>query len=241
MLHIFDNADTLIQQQADFIVTAARDAIAKRGHFSLVLSGGSSPKKLYTLLSSPAYADKIDWPKVYFFLGDERYVPLNHADSNFLMASQSLFTPLNIGGHQLFPVNTALTPPQAAQAYQRDIENFFGDKPRQFDLVLLGLGDDAHTASLFPHTTVLHEKTALVKEIYIDKVSMFRITLTAPLINQAHNISFLLFGASKAPAVHSIIEGERNLDLYPAQLIKPAHGTLHWFMDNSAAQQLKLK
>lgn len=239
MLHIFDKVDSLFTAIADFIVAKAADAIAKEGRFSLVLSGGNSPKKLHELLASDAYRDKIDWSKVFFFFGDERYVPATHQDSNFLMAKNTLFDPLNIPKSQVFPINTSLPPAGGAKAYEKDIQNFFGSSPVKFDVIILGLGDNSHTASLFPHTAVLHEKDALVKEEYIEEVKMYRITLTAPTINDAHYIAFLLYGAGKAEAVKHILEDERNIEEYPAQLIQPTGGELHWFMDEAAADKLK--
>lgn len=241
MLHIFDKVDTLFTSIADFIVAKAKEAIAKEGRFSLVLSGGNSPKKLHELLTSEKYRDAIEWNKVFFFFGDERYVPANHPDSNFLMAKNTLFDPLNISKSQIFPINTSLPPAGSAKAYEKDIVTFFGAKQPNFDFIILGLGDNSHTASLFPHTNVLHEKEALVKEEYIEEVKMYRITLTAPIINKAHNIAFLLYGAGKAEAVHHILEDERNIDEYPAQLIKPVGGELHWFMDEAAAGKLESK
>jgi 6-phosphogluconolactonase len=135
-------------------------------------------------------------------------------------------------------MNTDLAPEAAAAAYENDIRAYFADKPVHFDLVLLGLGDNSHTASLFPHTPVLHEKTALVKACYIDEVKMFRITLTAPCINHAHAVAFLVFGASKKEAVKHILVDASDIDAYPAQLIKPVHGQAHWFMDKPAAALL---
>jgi len=239
MLHIFDKVDTLFTSIADFIVAKSKEAIAKDGRFSLVLSGGNSPKKLHELLASEKYRDQVEWSKVFFFFGDERYVPANHPDSNFLMAKNTLFDPLNISKSQVFPINTSLPPAGSAKAYEKDILTFFGNKPASFDVVILGLGDNSHTASLFPHTAVLHETEALVKEEYIEEVKMYRITLTAPIINKADYITFLLYGAGKAEAVRHILEDERNIEEYPAQLIKPIKGELHWFMDDGASSKLK--
>ena len=239
MLHIFDKVDLLFLSIADFIVAKAKESISREGRFSLVLSGGNSPKRLHELLASEKYRNQIEWEKVFFFFGDERYVPANHSDSNYLMAKTTLFDPLKISKAQIFPINTSLPPAGAAKGYEKDIVTFFGGKPPHFDLIILGLGDNSHTASLFPHTDVLQEKEALVKEEYIEEVKMYRITFTAPLINQANQVAFLLFGAGKAEAVYHILEDERNIEQYPAQLIKPQAGELHWFMDRDAASKLK--
>ena len=239
MIKIFKEGAEVLAALADFIVSRAKEDIDRQGRFTIALSGGSSPKKLYELLASDAYRHKIAWEKVFFFFGDERYVPLYHKDSNYLMAVRALFDPLNISQEHVFSVNTALPPADAARDYEERIQNHFGNFQCRFDLVLLGLGDNSHTASLFPYTKVLHEAKSLVKEIFVDEVNMYRITFTAPLINAAHNIAFLVYGAGKADAVYHILEDARNIDAYPAQLIKPADGTLYWFMDEAAASRLK--
>ncbi|HEY5823243.1 MAG TPA: 6-phosphogluconolactonase [Cyclobacteriaceae bacterium] len=239
MIHVFETPDDLITATADFVVAQSKKAIQNHGRFSLVLSGGSSPKKLHELLASNKYRNLIEWSKVFFFFGDERYVPADHADSNYLMAKNTLFDPLQIPAGQVFKMNTTLSPTESAQAYEKDILAFFSDKSIRFDLIILGLGDDSHTASLFPHTSVLREKDALVKSLYIEKVKMDRITLTAPLINQSHQIAFLVYGAGKADAIHHVIEGATNIEEHPAQLIDPKAGDLHWFIDKAAGSKLK--
>ena len=238
MKHIYTDADTLLAALADFVVTKANEAIQQHGRFSFVLSGGSSPKKLFELLASDRYRKQIDWTKVFFFFGDERYVPADHPDSNYLMAKKALFDALQISPGQIFRMKTELAPEEAALAYEKDLQGYFVNNLVRFDLVLLGLGDDAHTASLFPHTSVLQEKDSLVKALYIEKVKMNRITLTAPCINQAAAIAFLVYGPSKAEAVQHILDGGQNIQEYPAQLIRPNGGSLHWFLDEAAASRI---
>lgn len=238
MKHIYKDADSLLTALADFVVTKANEAIQQQGRFSFVLSGGSSPKKLFESLASDRYRKQIDWTKVFFFFGDERYVPADHPDSNFLMAKKALFDVLQISPGQIFRMKTELAPEEAARAYEKDLQGYFVNTLVRFDLVLLGLGDDAHTASLFPHTSVLEEKDALVKALYIEKVKMNRITLTAPCINQAAAIAFLVYGPSKTEAVWHVLEGGQNIQEYPAQLIRPNGGSLHWFLDEAAASRI---
>lgn len=238
MLKIFNTPETVLTALGDFIAEKANEAIASKGRFNIALSGGSSPKKLYELLASDKYRTKIEWTNVFFFFGDERYVPLYHRDSNYLMTVHALFEPLAIPNDNIFSVNTTLTPADAAKDYEQRLLDHFLETPCQFDLILLGLGDNSHTASLFPHTSVLHEKKALVKEIFVDEVNMYRITFTAPLINAAHHIAFLVYGAGKAEAVHHILKDPTNIELYPAQLIKPTSGDLFWFMDEGAAAKV---
>src|SRR5688572_24427934 len=198
MNHIFKTPDELLVALADLIVNEAGNAIQKHGRFSFVLSGGSSPKKLFELLASESYREKIKWAHVYFFFGDERNVPADHADSNFLMAKKALFDPLQIADDHIFRMKTELGPAEAAANYEQSLLYYFGDKPVNLDFILLGLGDDAHTASLFPHTTVLKEDTALVKEVFVEKLNTYRITLTKKCINQARHVVFLVYGAGKA-------------------------------------------
>ncbi|TWR30595.1 6-phosphogluconolactonase [Mucilaginibacter pallidiroseus] len=240
-LKISSTESEVLENLAAFFAEAAQKAIADHGRFSVALSGGSSPKKLHELLVSK-YADKIDWDKVYFFFGDERDVPLDDAQSNYLMAKQTLLDPLGIDPEHVFPVQTALGADKAAQAYTESIATYFNGHSAAFDLIILGLGDNSHTASLFPYTPVLQEESAAVEALYIDEVKMNRITFTAPLINIAHNIAFLVYGKGKAEAVKHILEDERNIELYPAQLIKPTNnGKLLWFLDAAAASALSNK
>ena len=237
-LNVLDTPEQVISAAADFFVEIAEEAIATRSRFSVSLSGGSSPKKLYELLASDQYQNKVDWSKVYFFWGDERYVPQDHPDSNYLMVKKALFEPLSISDAQIFPVNTSLSPEASAKAYAEDIATFFDGKGIEFDLQLLGLGDNSHTASLFPHTPILHDDSVSVKEVWLDDQQVYRISMTARMINQARYTAFLVYGQGKAEAVHHVIEGERNIEEYPAQLIKPLDGELLWFMDKAAASKL---
>jgi len=240
-LNIYKSEDEVLDGLAKYFVDIAAKSIAEHGQFSVALSGGNSPKKLYELLASDKYKDKVEWAKVHFFFGDERYVPHTDPQSNYLMAKKAILEPLELSYRQIFPVNTSVSPEEAAARYTNDINLYFAGFEPQFDLVLLGLGDNSHTASLFPHTPVLHDKTSSVKEVYLDDQKVYRITMTAPLINLAHHIAYLVYGQGKAEAVHHVIEDKTNIEEYPAQLIKPSDGDLQWFMDESAAAQLKNK
>jgi 6-phosphogluconolactonase len=237
VLHIAENIDALIVDVAEFFVEECKNSILTSGRFTVALSGGSSPKKLYTLLASEQYRSRIEWSKIFFFFGDERFVPANDPQSNYRMAKETLFDPLRISADQIFPVDTAVSPAESARKYEQAIRKIFGSDCK-FDLILLGLGDNSHTASLFPHTKVLHEKQALIKEVFVNEVNQFRITFTAPLINNAKVIAFLTFGALKADAVHHILRDPFNPEEYPAQLIKPLSGIVHWFLDKEAAARV---
>jgi len=237
-LNIFNTEEEVLNALAAYFVKVAQDSIAAKSKFSVALSGGSSPKKLYQLLASPAYSGEIDWEKVYFFFGDERNVPKDSPDSNYLMAKKALFDPLEISTLNIFPVDTSLPPADAAKKYFEDIEQFFDEDELAFDLVLLGLGDNSHTASLFPHTPVLHDTTPGVKEVWLEDQQVFRITMNAPLINEAKQIAFLVYGEAKAIAVHHVLEDEENIEEYPAQLIDSIVGEVQWFLDEAAAENL---
>ena len=234
-INIFKTEEEVIENLALYFFTVARHAIAESGKCSVALSGGNSPKKLYELLSSPAFKDKIEWQKLDFFFGDERYVPKEDSQSNYKMARETLFEPLQIEPTHIFAIDTTLQPDEAAEKYEADIQNYFYNNPMLFDIILLGLGDNAHTASLFPHTAVLNDTTASVKAVFLEDQKVYRITFTAPLINNARNIAFLVYGKTKAIAVQQVIEGKKDIQNSPAQLIAPFTGQLQWFLDTAAA------
>ncbi|PJJ60813.1 6-phosphogluconolactonase [Hymenobacter chitinivorans] len=236
-LHVHAAPDAVLHGLAEYFVAQARAAIAGRGRFSVALSGGNSPKKLYELLAAAPYRAQVAWDKVYFFFGDERNVPPTDPESNYRMAREALLDPLDIADAQVFPVDTSLPPAAAAEAYTRTIQAFFAPEDAVFDLVLLGLGDNSHTASLFPHTPVLHDTSVGAREVFVEEKQAYRITLTAPLLNQARAVAFLVYGADKAAAVQQVMQGARNVEEFPAQLIAPA-GELHWFLDMAAAAAL---
>lgn len=240
-INVFNTEEEVLEGLANYFVDVAAKSIADHGQFAVALSGGNSPKKLYKLLASPKFRDRVEWGKVHFFFGDERYVPQTDPQSNYLMAKKTILETLDLSYRQIFPVDTSLSPAEAAAKYTNDINHYFAGVAARFDLVLLGLGDNSHTASLFPHTPVLHDNTASVKEVFLEDQQVFRITMTAPLINQAHHIAYLVYGDGKAEAVHHVIEDKRDIENYPAQLIKPKNGDLQWFLDTKAASELKKK
>ncbi|WP_374948599.1 6-phosphogluconolactonase [Mucilaginibacter sp.] len=237
-LNIFKTESEVLASLAGFFEACAKEAIDNNGRFAVALSGGSSPKKLHELLVKE-YCDKIEWDKVYFFFGDERDVPLTDAQNNYLMAKQTLFDPLGIDPSHVFPVQTSLGAEEAAKDYTRNLIHFFDGESATFDLIILGLGDNSHTASLFPHTSVLKDETASVQALYIDEVKMNRITFTAPLINIAQHTAFLVYGQGKAEAVKHILEDAQNFPEYPAQLIEGKD--VQWFLDKPAASKLENK
>ena len=237
--HIKKEQSELIEEYALLLLEKGNNALKLKGKFNLVLSGGASPKALFNLLSTEDYRNRIDWSKVFFFFGDERYVLANNPEYNGLMATQFLFNPLGILPHQIFLVNTDLTPDAAAANYQQRLRDHFSWEKIVFDFIMLGMGGDAHTASLFPETSILDSKEATVNAVLI-KENIWRISMTAPLINQATCVAFLTFGESKAKALQHVWEGEKNPHLYPSQLIAPKKGDLHWFVDEEAASLITI-
>lgn len=238
-LLIYKTKPELLNDLAEYIIAIGEKAIAENDCFNFVLTGGNSPKELYNMLAT-TYSEKLDWTKVYFFVGDERNVPPGHESYNGLMAKKSILDPLNVAADHIFFVDTTLEPEKAAITYAKAISEHFKGADLSFDLILLGMGDDAHTASLFPETEVLNSTEVTVDSVYVDKLSTYRITFTAPLINKAKNVAFLVFGESKAEAIKHVIEDEqKNTKLYPSQLIDPIDGGLTFFLDAEAAQLLE--
>ncbi len=234
-IKVFPTDGELTRAAAALIIDTAKAAVTSKGRFSISLSGGHTPEQLYALLANQPYKNEIPWDKTYIFWGDERCVALDDKDNNAHMAKVQLLDYIDIPATNIFPMPVNLPPIQAAMEYERSIRNFFKDQPAAFDLILLGLGENGHTASLFPGTDVLSERSRLVKEVYVDEVGMFRITMTAPLINQARNIVFLVAGEGKAEILNTVLNSTAK---YPAQMIKPIDGNLYWFIDKKAAAKL---
>jgi 6-phosphogluconolactonase len=191
------------------------------------------------LLAGAPYKDRIDWGKLHIFWGDERAVPFNDSRNNAKMTFDHLISKVPVVREQVHIMDTTLPPAESAKAYEAILHKYFGEEGTTFDLVLNGMGDDGHTLSLFPHTTVIHEKKAWVTSFYLDAQQMYRITLTAPVVNRAQKVVFLTFGANKSNALFEVLKGARNVDEYPSQIIQPADGDLHWFVDEAAAAQVR--
>lgn len=242
MVQVFENKNQLSQAAAELFVKVAQEAVKQRGRFTVALTGGSSPVQLYEMLTEPPYAEEVPWAQTYVFWGDERWVPLTDERSNARMARETLLSKVPVPLGQIYPMWAENAPPEDFALHYEELlhRHFYEENPR-FDLILLGMGDDGHTASLFPHTGVVHERSRWVRAYYLESQSMYRITLTAPLLNQARNICFLIFGESKAHALHEVLEGKPNPEEYPAQLIQPEKGELRWYVDQDAAALLERK
>lgn len=242
MIKIFTDLEELNNFAAEKFVEIATQAIEKRGSFTVALAGGSTPKSLYQLLASENFKDKIDWKKVHFFFGDERNVLPENDESNFKMANKSLFQPLKIAETNIFRWQTKLENAETiATDYAEKIKKFFQLKENdllKFDLILLGIGADGHTASLFPFTEALQKTDKIAVANYVEKLKTTRLTLTFPTINNARNIIFLVAGAEKAETLQAVLEGEFSPEKLPSQNVQPKDGNLFWLLDKNVAKLL---
>jgi 6-phosphogluconolactonase len=239
-LQVFPSIDALNIAAADFIIQTATAAIAARGRFAISLSGGNTPSKLFALMTQQPYLGDMPWDKTFIFWGDERCVPLDDPRNNAHVAKSVLLDKINIPAGNIHRIPTDLTPADAAMAYEKTLRDFFDAGPQHFDLIMLGLGSNGHTASLFPHTPVVDDKTIGIREVYLTDDKAYRISMTAPLINLAHHILFLATGADKASTVKTILQGDYNPAEYPAQLIQAAPGVIHWYVDREAAAEVEM-
>ena len=222
----------------------ARTTIQGSGHFTVALSGGSTPRNLYSLLAAQS---DVPWSQIRFFFSDERHVPPDHPDSNYRMANESLFSRAPIPQENIFRVPAEIPDADtAAQSYEQTLRQFFqlGDEKEddalpRFDLILLGLGPDGHTASLFPGTAALHEDERLVAANWVEKFKTWRITFTYPVLNNAAAVLFMATGAGKQEALLQVLQGKPDEETYPAQGIKPTNGSLIWLVDQEAAGPMR--
>ena len=230
----------LFQAAAEEVILAASEAIQQYGRFTIALSGGSTPRSLYTLIAANANSI-LPWRQIFFFWGDERHVPPTDAESNYRMAEETILSKVPVPAANIFRV-PAENPDAsaAAEAYEQTLRKFFalapGEFPR-FDLILLGMGPDGHAASLFPETAALREKSRLVVANWVEKLHTHRITLTLPVLNAARRVAFLVSGADKAAVLREVLEGNAPGEKYPSKLIRPS-GKLIWFLDRAAASEL---
>ena len=239
-VQIYETPELLARAAADLFVTLARSATTERP-FSVVLSGGNTPRSLYELLATDEFKTQVNWEVVHVFFGDERPVPPDHPASNYGMARAALLSRVTIPDVNVHEISGVGDPSANASAYEAELKSCFARSHwPQFDLVLLGMGDDGHTASLFPGTAAVHESRKWVVANWVERLKEFRITLTAPAINAAANILFLVTGGNKAPRLAEVVNGPFQPDKLPAQLIKPDRGVLMWMADAAAAGQLRV-
>ncbi len=235
---VLSDPEHLAHEAARRLVNLTREAAATRGRFSLALSGGSTPGVVYTLLAQEPYRGQIPWEQIHLFWGDERCVPPEDPASNFRLAQESFIDHVPIPPGNIHRVRTELEPKAAARDYEKAVQEFFCGPQSRFDLVLLGMGDDGHTASLFPNSTTLREDKRLVVAVtaYYEDRPADRVTLTLPAINSARQALFLVTGHAKAEIVHTVLEGPPGR--FPAQQIRPTAGQLTWLLDEAAASRM---
>jgi len=243
-LDLSADADTLSILAAEQFVELARAAVLARGRFTVVLSGGSTPRRLYERLAAPPFQDRVDWTRVDVFWGDERGVPADHPDSNFHMASAALLDRVRIPRQRIHRMRAELADRDAAaRDYQVEIARAFGvdegGRPPSFDLVLLGMGGDGHTASLFPGDPALREGRRWAVSVEApQRPPPSRITLTAPILNRAWEIRVLVAGADKAATLRAVLQGPHEPERRPIQLVAPEKGRMVWLVDAAAASAL---
>lgn len=238
MLNIFATTEEIFKEAAAVFISSANEAIMQKGYFAVALTGGSSPEGLYRLLSEDQYKNQIDWTKVLIFWGDERWVPLDNDLSNARMSYEQLLDRVPVRPVNVFPMyRDGITAEDFAAVYNVLLKEMLGSDGRM-DLILLGMGQDGHTASLFPGTVALDETENWVTAYYLEQQQMYRITLTAPFLNRARKLLVISFGETKAEALKEVIEGPYNPRIYPAQLLAPSQGELLFLVDKKAAKYL---
>lgn len=239
-IEVLPHLEAISHKAAEMFVNASRSRIASQGKFSAAISGGSTPRKLYSLLGSAEYSPQVDWQRVHFFWVDERCVPKEHEESNFKAAFDRLLSKIPIPGENIHRIKGEEDPDKAARDYEKEVRTFFGMSGLpMFDLVILGMGEDGHTASLFSGSNLLKERIRVAAPVYLEKPNWNRITLTLPVLNNATQILFLVAGHSKVDVVYEILGNGRKKERYPAGLISPVHGSITWLIDQEAAEKLR--
>jgi len=234
-VYVYESADEVAREAADMLVGIVSGVLADRSVARVALAGGSTPKAMYRLLASPAFRERVDWRRVEIFFGDERCVPPDHADSNYRMAREALLDHVPLGADRVHRIAGERPPAEAAAQYQQTLTRI-GDPPR-LDLVLLGMGPDGHTASLFPGTPVLAETRALAAPVYVDKLESWRVTLTAPVLSAAAHVLITTVGEEKADALATALTAPAGA--VPIQLVRAIDQ--RWLVDRTAAQKWREK
>ncbi|MDQ3804870.1 MAG: 6-phosphogluconolactonase [Acidobacteriota bacterium] len=239
-VRVYETAEDVAAAAARRFAELAREAVRARGLFSVALAGGTTPRRIYELLAGGELSRQVSWPDVHVFFGDERCVPPDDPDSNYRTARETLLSRVPVPAENVHRIEGRGDAAASAGLYEDELRGFFGDADRpRFDLVMLGMGDDGHTASLFPATAALDIERAWVAANWVEKLGAWRVTLTAPAVNAARHVMFVVTGAGKAARLRQVLRGERDPARLPAQLIRPAGGTLEWFVDRAAAEQLE--
>jgi len=238
IIQTYPTPDELARAAADHFAALSQEAIANHGHFSVALAGGSTPRATYEILATIEYAQKVNWERVHVFWGDERMVSPGHEDSNYRLAVDAMLKVIPISKDNIHRILGEARPQDAARAYEGTIREFFNPHTTSFDLILLGMGDDGHTASLFPGTMAVHEDTLQVMAHFVEKLAAWRVTFTPRLINAAENVTFLVSSERKARRLRQVLVGPYQPEVLPAQIVRPSRGRLRWLIDEAAALHL---
>jgi 6-phosphogluconolactonase len=233
-IHVYPNKEKLVTATTERVVDSIGQAIQQNGLCNMALSGGNTPGGVFSLLASSPYRDRVDWGRLHLFWGDERMVPQEHQDSNFRMVQETLLDHIKIPGENVHRIRGEIAPEEAASEYAELLHTHFkADLPR-FDLILLGLGEDGHTASLFPETDAVEECEKHAVAVFVPRLNAWRVTLTLPVLNAAREILFLVSGKSKSEMVQRIMSNKQPAKELPATMVNPQNGELHWMLDSEA-------
>jgi 6-phosphogluconolactonase len=238
VIRVYEDLESLSEEAARLFVQRSQQAANAAGRFSVAVAGGHTPERTYQLLAQPPLNGQVPWAQVHVFWGDERCVSPDDPQSNARMVRQALLDHVPVPEAQVHPILCARDPRRAAEEYEGLLRTFFGNGRPRFDLVYLGLGENGHTASLFPGTSAVEVQEHWVAEVYVAEEHMWRVTLTAPLINQAAAVVFLVAGAAKSRVVQHVLEGPFQPHRLPAELIRPINGSLDWMIDREAGRDL---
>ena len=238
-IEIYSSKAKLVTAAADMVVAAIAAAVAENGRCAIALSGGSTPREVYRTLATEPWISRVNWQAVHFFWGDERCVPPVHVDSNYRMAYESLLANVPVPPANIHRMAGEIAPEQAAEQYAEQVRAFFGKNAVRFDLVLLGIGEDGHTASLFPGTEVVAETAKIVAAVYAPKLDKWRVTLTLPVINAARQVTFLVAGKTKSRIAAEVLVLDKPEPKWPASMVQPREGELHWLLDAEAAELIE--
>lgn len=239
LIQIYDDPASLSRAAAELFVRQAEQAIKVRSRFSVALSGGQTPRRTYEILAQPPFREQVDWQQIHVFWGDERCVPPQDPRSNARLARRAWLDQVPLPPSRIHPICCQPSPAAGAREYEILLRQFCAGTPPGLDLVFLGLGEDGHTASLFPDNEALDERERWTTAVYVPAQGLHRVTLTPAFINQARVVAFLVTGAAKAQALREVLQGPRDSRRLPAQLIEPEPGELYWLVDQEAAGQLR--
>jgi 6-phosphogluconolactonase len=239
-IEVLSDLEAMSRRAVSIFVGASMSSIAAKKRFAVAISGGSTPRRFYTLLGSETYRDQVAWQHVHFFWADERCVPKDDEASNFRTAFDTILSKIALRDKNIHRIKGEEAPDKAARDYEEEIIRFFGGSERPgFDLIILGMGEDGHTASLFPGSKSLEETVRLAIPVYLEKPGKNRVTLTLPVLNNADQILFLIAGPSKAAVLSEIFGDGEKKKWFPAGLIRPDHGNMIWLIDHEAAGKLR--